>query len=66
MLADCAIKKLESHSWPGNVRELDNVLQRATVMCTDLEITGADILFDRNTIAPAQPKLDLATETGHV
>ena len=66
MLADCAIKKLQSHSWPGNVRELDNVLQRATVMCTELEITGADILFDRNTIAPAQPKLDLATETGHV
>ena len=66
MLADCAIEKLQSHSWPGNVRELDNVLQRATVMCTELEITGADILFDRNTIAPAQPKLDLATETGHV
>jgi hypothetical protein len=41
-------------------------LQRATVMCTGLEITGADILFDRTTVAPAQPKLDLATETGHV
>jgi len=66
MLADCAIKKLQSHSWPGNVRELDNVVQRATVMCTEREITGADIGVDRNTIAPAQPKLDLATETGHV
>ena len=66
LLANCAIEKLQSHNWPGNVRELDNVLQRATVMCTGLEITGADILFDRTTVAPAQPKLDLATETGHV
>ena len=66
MLADCAIEKLQGHGWPGNVRELDNVLQRATVMCSGLEITGADILFDRNTTASLQPNFDLATETGHV
>jgi two-component system response regulator FlrC len=66
LLANCAIEKLQRHNWPGNVRELDNVLQRATVMCTGLEITGADIMFDLTTVAPAQPKLDLATETGHV
>ena len=66
VLANCAIEKLQTHSWPGNVRELDNVLQRATVMCSGLEITAADILFDRNAIASSQSKFDLAGETGHV
>jgi DNA-binding NtrC family response regulator len=29
---------LSRHPWPGNVRELRNVMERAAVMCTELEI----------------------------
>ena len=40
-----AIKKLHSYSWPGNVRELDNVIQRATILHKNNELTENDIYF---------------------
>ena len=40
-----AIKKLQSYSWPGNVRELDNVIQRATILHKNNELTENDIYF---------------------
>jgi len=40
-----AIKKLQSYPWPGNVRELDNVIQRATILHKNNELTENDIYF---------------------
>lgn len=37
---------LLEYAWPGNVRELENVMLRATVLCTDGCITPAHLMFD--------------------
>jgi DNA-binding NtrC family response regulator len=40
-----AFRPLLAYSWPGNVRELENVVERAVVLSSGLEI-GADLLPD--------------------
>lgn len=34
---------LRRYPWPGNVRELENVIERATLLAKDQEITAADL-----------------------
>ncbi len=41
-----AQQMLMQYAWPGNVRELENVMRRATVLCTDHHITPAHLMFD--------------------
>src|SRR6185436_957757 len=45
-----AMAALLQHDWPGNVRELRNVIERATIMCEDGWIHGADL-----SLRPASP-----------
>jgi DNA-binding NtrC family response regulator len=33
-----ALELLEAFSWPGNIRQLENVVQRAVLACTGLEL----------------------------
>lgn len=40
------ITKLQRHNWPGNVRELSNVIKRAVLFSSGLEIGPQDIVFD--------------------
>jgi DNA-binding NtrC family response regulator len=40
-----ALQKLIGYNWPGNIRELRNVLERATIICPDGEISADDILL---------------------
>src|SRR5438067_2936374 len=42
------LRPLLSYSWPGNVRELENVVERAVVLSSGLQI-GADLLPDHIT-----------------
>jgi DNA-binding NtrC family response regulator len=39
-LAPDAAALLESYAWPGNVRELKNVIERASLLCLDAEVTA--------------------------
>jgi DNA-binding NtrC family response regulator len=41
-----AMRPLLSYSWPGNVRELENVIERAVVLSTGIEI-GPELLPDQ-------------------
>ena len=41
-----AMRPLLSYSWPGNVRELENVIERAVVLSTGVEI-GPELLPDQ-------------------
>ena len=34
-----SLRALARHDFPGNVRELENVLERASALCTDGEVT---------------------------
>jgi len=43
MLAEDAVRALETHRWPGNVRELQNMLKRAVIMADEDRITAADL-----------------------
>ncbi|HEX3355218.1 MAG: sigma-54-dependent transcriptional regulator [Terriglobales bacterium] len=40
------LRPLLSYSWPGNVRELENVVERAVVLSTGMDI-GSDLLPDQ-------------------
>jgi DNA-binding NtrC family response regulator len=40
-----ALRPLLSYSWPGNVRELENVVERAVVLSSNVDI-GSDLLPD--------------------
>ena len=44
-LAPGAQTALINHSWPGNIRELDNVIQRALILCDQVQITEQDIFI---------------------
>src|SRR5467141_3955785 len=41
-----ALRPLMSYSWPGNVRELENVIERAVVLSSGVEI-GSELLPDQ-------------------
>ncbi len=38
-----ALAALVRYQWPGNLRELINVIERAVLLCRDVEITPADL-----------------------
>ncbi|MBL7713990.1 MAG: sigma-54-dependent Fis family transcriptional regulator [Bdellovibrionales bacterium] len=42
-LAQGVIDRLRAYPWPGNIRELSNVLERATVFCSDGQIRLEDL-----------------------
>lgn len=42
-LSPDAERSLARHGWPGNVRELRNMMQRAALLATGPEITGASL-----------------------
>lgn len=37
----------EAYAWPGNIRELENELERLTVLATDSEYVGAELVSPR-------------------
>jgi len=52
-----ALAMLEAYSWPGNIRELRNVIERATLLCGDEDITPKSLPVDRMTAPLAAPVL---------
>ena len=47
-ISDEAIKALTQYEWPGNVRELQNVIERASILCSNKHIEWTD--FARNIV----------------
>lgn len=58
-LSDTAMRALSSYSFPGNVRELENVLERATALCS-----GAAIEVDDLQLLPAGTTDDGVSRAG--
>src|SRR5262249_25098924 len=53
-----AMDALWRHDWPGNVRELRNVIERASIVCTDGVIRPDDLLL-WSTVAKDADSTDL-------
>ncbi len=45
VLANSALEALRHYHFPGNVRELENILERASALCDNNEITDTDLLL---------------------
>lgn len=43
-----ALAHLIRQEWPGNIRELENLIERAVIICTGVEIGVADLTLDDN------------------
>ncbi len=59
---------MNSYSWPGNVRELINVIQRATILADNNDITLDDLPREllQHTLAVEPTELQAAPEKCHV
>ena len=53
-----AFERLSKYHWPGNVRELYNVIQRATILCSNSEILASDLIFDSSEDDPGANTAD--------
>lgn len=55
-----AVQKLREYPWPGNVRELKHTMERAVILCEDLQLGPDDLrLFESHgTAAESSFKLD--------
>jgi len=42
-LSDGALEAMRHYRWPGNVRELENVIRRAVLLCSTMEILPCDL-----------------------
>ncbi|WP_417617714.1 sigma-54 interaction domain-containing protein [Oceanisphaera sp.] len=42
-ISSAALKALYQYSWPGNIRELENIIERMMIVCSEDEITVADL-----------------------
>ena len=61
-----AFERLSKYHWPGNVRELHNVIQRATILCSNGEILASDLIFDSSEDDPGANTADaLAAKFQH-
>ncbi|NVB78432.1 MAG: sigma-54-dependent Fis family transcriptional regulator [Kofleriaceae bacterium] len=59
-LTPAAMEALLAHSWPGNVRELEHVIERASLLSIEDEIS-ADALMLRTRTDGAAPRLEEMT-----
>ena len=64
-----ALKALRLYSFPGNVRELENILERATALCSGGVIEVEDLHLEPSAVACERPELNcesLADYLGHL
>jgi NtrC-family two-component system response regulator AlgB len=53
--ADSARRALVAYRWPGNVRELRNVVERASILCSESQIEGHHLALGDALTEPAAP-----------
>jgi DNA-binding NtrC family response regulator len=56
-LSQQAVSILQRYPWPGNVRELENVIERAMIVSSGVQIVPADFPFDLTYLEPTPTTL---------
>jgi two-component system response regulator PilR (NtrC family) len=49
-ITDDALRLLNEYSFPGNVRELENILERASALCSDYTIRADDLQLNKHNL----------------
>jgi two-component system response regulator PilR (NtrC family) len=62
-LDEGALQNLCAYGFPGNVRELENILERATTLCENRNITVADLQLPAGAEEQELPDTELAAAT---
>ncbi|NNJ73153.1 MAG: sigma-54-dependent Fis family transcriptional regulator [Enterobacterales bacterium] len=57
-----ALQKLQNYHFPGNVRELENILERATTLCSDHRVGEKDIALPEATPQEVFTESDVVVE----
>ncbi|CEA04793.1 Fis family transcriptional regulator [Pseudomonas saudimassiliensis] len=47
---EAAMAALQQHPWPGNIRELRNMIERASIICTEEQVDLVHLGFERPTL----------------
>ncbi len=65
-ISEEAKQKLLGYDWPGNVRELENIIHRASILCSHGDIQAEHIVFDMMVEKPVhQPSGKLQDRVEH-
>ena len=62
-LDEGALQNLRAYGFPGNVRELENILERATTLCENSNITVADLQLPAGAVEQELPDTEFAAAT---
>jgi two-component system response regulator PilR (NtrC family) len=62
-LDEGALQNLRAYGFPGNVRELENILERATTLCENRNITVADLQLPAGAVEQELPDTEFAAAT---
>jgi two-component system response regulator PilR (NtrC family) len=62
-LDEGALQNLCAYGFPGNVRELENILERATTLCENRNITVADLQLPAGAVEQELPDTEFAAAT---
>lgn len=65
-ISNAAIEKLLQYRFPGNIRELQYMIERAVIMCDNIELKPSDLIFSPIEYSTEEPEEEKATRLSDI